>query len=100
MSPPESPLVRRGDHDGSVPESENVVARLRRANRLAWELGFEVRTVLLDDAEPSWCQIGRQKVILLDLAHPAAEQLAELERILSEVAPPVPSRDTPETAAA
>lgn len=100
MSPPGSPTLRRGDHDGGVSGGENVVARLRRASRLAWELGFEVRTVLLDDAEPSWCQIGRQKVILLDLAHPAAEQLAELERILAEVMPPARSDPIPEPATA
>ena len=69
---------------GNAAES-NVVERLRRRNRQAWELGFEVRTVLLDGAEPSWCQIGRQKVILLDLTQAAADQLQQLEQILEEV---------------
>lgn len=75
--------------------AENVITRLRRRTRHAQKLGYEVRTVPLDGAEPSWCQIGSRRVILLDLGQPAAEQLQHLEEILAVAESPrmVPALD-------
>tara|TARA_R110002073_G_scaffold46789_7_gene127454 strand:- start:8452 stop:8739 length:288 start_codon:yes stop_codon:yes gene_type:complete len=63
---------------------ENVVQRLRRRTQQARDLGFHVRTELLDGQEPSWCMIGKRKTIFIDLAQTAAEQLRQLEESMSE----------------
>lgn len=90
MPPLRQPTIRPGFNppfDSSCPPGdaeENVVSRLKRRMEEARGRGFQVRTVLLDGADPSWCLIGQQRIILLELNQGAAEQLASLEEILRD----------------
>ncbi len=63
---------------------ENVVQRLRRRTQEAVKLGFHVRPELLDGQEPSWCMIGKKKVIFIDIAQTAEEQLRQLNETLAQ----------------
>lgn len=76
-----------------VLECDNVVARLQKRCRDAQTYGFEVRTVLLQETEASWCEFGKRKVIFLDLAQTAAEQLDQLEEILCAAVPRAANAD-------
>ena len=90
MPPLRQPTIRPAFHPPPPPScppgdaEENVVSRLKRRMEEARGRGFQVRTVLLDGADPSWCLIGRQRIILLELNQGAAEQLASLEEILRD----------------
>lgn len=62
--------------------SENIVQRLKNRVKEAQQLGFHVRFELLNDQQPSWCELGRKKVLFLDLSHTANEQLRCLNEML------------------
>ncbi|TWU36544.1 hypothetical protein Q31b_48250 [Novipirellula aureliae] len=62
----------------------NVVERLRRLSSEVKKIGFQLRSEYLDGEQPTWCMIGKQKIIFVDLSQTAAEQLRQLEEALAE----------------
>ncbi|QDT09077.1 hypothetical protein [Planctomycetes bacterium K23_9] len=61
----------------------NVVERLNQRIAEVKQMGFRVRTELLDGPAANWCLLGRQKVVFLDLSHSASEQLLQLDESIA-----------------
>lgn len=69
--------------NGSQPQ-ENVVQRLRTRIRQARASGFIVRQELLGPHQPTWCEIGGQKMLFLNAAQPAREQIITIDEALAD----------------
>ncbi|MEO1527351.1 MAG: hypothetical protein AAFX06_18130 [Planctomycetota bacterium] len=64
--------------------AENVAIRFRRRVAEAKRLGFDVRTVTLDDQMPGWCSLAGKQVAFLDVTATTTEQLGQLDGILAD----------------
>ncbi|NND97159.1 MAG: hypothetical protein HKN47_07515 [Pirellulaceae bacterium] len=71
-------------HPSDAGQDQNVVQRLNQRLAAAKQMGFNVRTELLDGQQSTWCVLGVTKVIFLDLSQTAAEQLAQLNEVLAD----------------
>lgn len=78
-------------------ETGNIVQRLKSQIKKAKSLGFTVRFELLDGEQPSWCVLGKSKVLFLDLSQTANEQLRSLNETLDSffAAESVPTNSQP-----
>ena len=63
-------------------ETVNIVQRLKSQIKKAKSLGFTVRFELLEAEQPSWCVLGKSKILFLDLSQTANEQLRSLNETL------------------
>jgi hypothetical protein len=72
--------VRMTIEDGDL----NVVTRLKQKLADARKLGFKVRMEVLDDEQPSWCEIAGVPTLFVDLSQTAAEQLRQVSETLSQ----------------
>lgn len=60
----------------------NIVQRLQSRLADARKLGLAVRLEVLENEQPSWCEIGGVPTLFIDLTQTAAEQLRQVDEIL------------------
>ncbi|TWU06467.1 hypothetical protein [Stieleria varia] len=80
----QSPVMTGAAPHGGDFDGVNVVQRLQQRIQAAKRIGFQVRTEVLGDNSPTWCEVAGKKMMFLDLAQTAGEQLQQLEDMLRE----------------